>query len=88
MFLLFAVLLCATTSCAQTTVSTNQNLRYAITDGANIKVTADIDLSNSTLSIENGSTVTIDSAVIVGNLSEMPARKGLFISNGIIYMIK
>lgn len=82
MFLLLIALLCATTSWAQTTVSTDQKPRYAITYGANIKVTADIDLSNRTLSIENGTTVTIDSAVIGGNLSEMPARKDLYIING------
>ncbi len=50
-------------ACAQspTIVTTEAELRSAIqTDGANITVTADIDLSNSTLSIESGTTVTID----------------------------
>ena len=56
-----AALICATTAWAQTKVSTDDELRTAIqTDGANITVTADIDLSNSTLSIESGMTVTID----------------------------
>jgi len=42
-------------------VATDSALRAAIqTDGANIIVTADIDLSNSTLSIAAGTTVTID----------------------------
>jgi len=42
-------------------VSTDSELRDAIqNDGANITVTADIDLSNSTLSIASGTTVTID----------------------------
>ena len=45
---------------AQTPVSTDSELRTAITDGADITVTSDIDLSNSTLSIESGTTVTID----------------------------
>lgn len=42
-------------------VGTDSELREAIAnDGANITVTADIDLSNSTLSIAAGTTVTID----------------------------
>ena len=46
---------------AQTSVSTDSELRAAIqNNGANITVTSDIDLSNSTLSIESGTTVTID----------------------------
>ena len=45
---------------AQTPVSTDSELRTAITDGADITVTADIDLSNSTLSIESNKTVTIN----------------------------
>ena len=46
---------------AQTCVSTDSELRAAIqNNNANITVTADIDLSNSTLSIESGMTVTID----------------------------
>jgi len=56
-------LLCAVAqgAWAQTTVSTDQELRAAIqNNGANITVTADIDLSNSTLSIPSGTTVTID----------------------------
>jgi len=58
---LLAVLTCATAVGAQTTVSTDSELRTAIqTDGANITVTADIDLSNSTLSIASGKTVTIN----------------------------
>lgn len=46
---------------AQTCVSTDSELRAAIqNNGANITVTADIYLSNSTLSIPEGMTVTID----------------------------
>ncbi|MBO4578135.1 MAG: hypothetical protein J5688_05440, partial [Paludibacteraceae bacterium] len=42
-------------------VGTDGDLRAAIqNNNANITVTADIDLSNSTLSIESGDTVTID----------------------------
>ena len=42
-------------------VGTDADLRAAITnDGANITVTADIELSNSTLSIESNRTVTIN----------------------------
>ena len=49
------------TAKAQTTVSTDSELRAAIqNNNANITVTADINLSNSTLSIESGKTVTID----------------------------
>ena len=60
-FTLFAVLLCATTSTWAQSVSTDSELRTAIqVDGANITVTADIDLSNSTLSIASGTTVTIN----------------------------
>ena len=58
---MLAAMICATAIWAQTTVSTDEELRTAIqTDGANITVTADIDLSNSTLSIESGTTITID----------------------------
>ena len=57
---LFLALLCATTTYAQTNVSTDQELRNAIADKANIKLTVDINLSNSTLSIAEGTTVTID----------------------------
>ena len=56
---LFA-LICAITTWAQTNVSTDQELRNAIADNANIKLTADIDLSNSTLSIPEGTKVTLD----------------------------
>ena len=45
---------------AQTSVSTDTELRNAIADKANITVTSDIVLSNSTLSIPEGATVTID----------------------------
>ena len=45
---------------AQTKVATDSELRDAITNGADIVVTADIMLSNSTLSIPEGATVTID----------------------------
>ena len=41
LFLLLAALICATTSWAQTNVSTDQELRNAITNGANIQLTAD-----------------------------------------------
>ena len=62
-FLTF-VFLCAVAQGAWATdynVGTDSELRSAIqNNGANIKVTADIDLSNSTLSIESGKTVTID----------------------------
>ena len=57
-FLILA-LLCAVAqgAWAQTSVSTDSELRAAIkNDGANITVTADIDLSNSTLSIPKGNT--------------------------------
>jgi len=58
---MMAALVCATATWAQTNVSTDSELRAAIqTDGANITVTADIVLSNSTLSIASGTTVTID----------------------------
>ena len=61
LFILMAALICATTAWAQTSVSTDSELRAAIQDnGANITVTADIDLSNSTLSIPEGTTVTIN----------------------------
>ena len=56
---LFA-LICAITTWAQTNVSTDQELRNAIADNANIKLTADIELSNSTLSIPEGTKVTLD----------------------------
>jgi len=57
-------LLCAVAQGAWATdynVGTDSELRSAIQNNdANITVTADIDLSNSTLSIESGKTVTID----------------------------
>ena len=57
---LLAMLMYIATTWAQTNVSNDQELRDAIADKANIKLTADIDLSNSTLSIESGLSVTID----------------------------
>lgn len=55
-------LLCATTVWAEDyNVGTDSELRTAIQDNnANITVTSNIDLSNSTLSIPSGATVTID----------------------------
>ena len=55
-------LVCTTTAWAEDfNVGTDAELRAAIqNDGANITVTANIDLSNSTLSIESDKTVTID----------------------------
>ena len=62
--LLIIALLCAIGQgawAADYNVSTDSELRAAIqNNGANITVTADIDLSNSTLSIESGKTVTIN----------------------------
>ncbi len=59
--LTFAVLLCATSAWAQTSVSTDSELRTAVqTDGANISLTNDINLSNSTLEITGNRTVTIN----------------------------
>lgn len=50
---IFAVLLCATSAWAQITVSTDSELRVAIqNDGANIKLSNDINLSNSTLDMQ------------------------------------
>lgn len=63
LFTLLVALLCTTTSTWATdyNVGTDAELRAAIqNDGANITVTADIDLSNSTLSIATNTTVTID----------------------------
>ena len=62
LFVQLAALICATTAWATDyNVGTDSELRTAIQDNnANITVTADIDLSNSTLSIESGKTVTID----------------------------
>ena len=58
---LIIVLLCmvAQGTWAQTNVATESELRNAITDGANITLTADITLSEK-LTIGNGQTVTID----------------------------
>ena len=51
----------AQTAGAQTIVSTDDELRTAIaTGGSNITVTADINLSNSTLEIKENTAVTID----------------------------
>ena len=61
--LIATVLICAATlAWAQNaiSVSTDSELRAAITNGANITVTSNIYLSNSTLSIPTGYTVTID----------------------------
>ena len=61
LFLLFSLLCMIVQGIwAQTPVASDSELRSAITNGANITVTADIDLSNSTLSIAEGTTVTID----------------------------
>ena len=59
-FSLLAMLMYVVTTWAQTSVSTDQELRDAIADKAIIKLTSDIDLSNSTLSIPSGTKVTID----------------------------
>lgn len=59
-FALIAALIATTAVWAQTSVSTDSALRSAIANGANITVTADIDLSDSTLSIASGTTVTIN----------------------------
>lgn len=59
-FALIAVLIVTMAAWAQTSVSTDSAFRSAIANGANITVTADIDLSNSTLSIPSGTTVTIN----------------------------
>ena len=45
---------------AQTTVTNDAELRSALIDGASVKLGNDINLSNSTLSIATGTTVTID----------------------------
>jgi hypothetical protein len=60
LFTLLFAMICATASWAQTTVSTDQELRDAIADKAIIKLTSGIELSNKTLSIPEGTTVTID----------------------------
>ena len=60
--MLFLALLCTTTTWATDyNVKNDSELREAIAnDGANITVTADIDLSNSTLEIKANTTVTIN----------------------------
>ena len=61
LLLITALLYTMTAWATDYNVGTDADLRAAITnDGANITVTADIELSNSTLSIENNRTVTID----------------------------
>ena len=61
LFFLAALLCTAKAWATDYNVGSDSELRDAIqNDGANITVTADIDLSNSTLSIESGRTVTID----------------------------
>ncbi len=62
LFTMLAALICATTAWATDySVSTDSELRSAIANNnANITLTADIDLSNSTLSIASGTTVTIN----------------------------
>lgn len=57
---LLVALLCSATTFSQTSVSTDQELRNAIADKADIKLMADIDLTGSTLNIAEGITVTID----------------------------
>ena len=60
LFLLATLIAMAQGAWAQTTVTTDSELRNAIKDGASIKLGNDIDLSNSTLSIASGTKVTID----------------------------
>ena len=61
LYCLLVALTCATATWAQTSVSTDEGLRTAIqNNNANITLTADIDLSNSTLEITNNRTVTIN----------------------------
>ena len=60
LFTILVALTCTTTIWAQTNVSTDAELRNAITNGANIVLAQDIDLSNSTLEIVGGTTVTIN----------------------------
>ena len=69
---------------AQTKVSTDQELRDAIADKSNIKLTADIVLSNSTLEIVGGITVTIDLGgyTLDRKLNFKPTQKGIYINNG------
>lgn len=56
-----AVFLLSTLSYAQTVVTTDAEIRSAVqVNNANIQLGADIDLSNSTLSIPAGNTVTMD----------------------------
>ena len=61
LYCLLVALTCATATWAQTSVSTDEGLRTAIqNNNANITLTADIDLSNSTLEITNNRTVPIN----------------------------
>ena len=61
LFALLTMLLCTTTTWAQTVVMNDNELRAAVQiNNVDIKLGADIDLSNSTLSIAEGMTVTID----------------------------
>ena len=62
LFTLLAALMCTTATWADNySVNTDSKLREAIqNDGANITLTADIDLSNSTLEITSNRTVTIN----------------------------
>ena len=58
---LLAALLCTTVTWAQTTVTTDQELRAAVQiNNVNILLANDIKLSNSTLEIKENRTVTID----------------------------
>ena len=60
LFCLLTAMLCATSTWAQTNVSNDTELRNAIANNANIKLTTSIELSNSTLEIPANNTVTID----------------------------
>ena len=62
LLVLCTTLICVTTAWAENySVNTDSKLREAIqNNNANITLTADIDLSNSTLSIPSGKTVTIN----------------------------
>ena len=51
------ILLCAVTQTWATDVNDEQSLRNAVQNGANITVTSNIYLSNSTLSIPTGKKV-------------------------------
>ena len=79
--LLMTALMCTMTAWGQSPiiVSTDGDLRNAIKDGANIKLGDNIALSNSTLSIPEGTTVTID---LDGYLSQLK-RQFLFFNKGL-----